>query len=35
MWAISITGGRIVRLDNVHPVRRRQVRITETRKPER
>jgi hypothetical protein len=35
MSAISTTGGRIVRLDNMHPARRRQARLTEARKPER
>jgi hypothetical protein len=35
MWAISITGGRIVRLDNVHPARCRHVRLIEAFKLER
>jgi hypothetical protein len=35
MWAISITGGRIVRLDNVRPAHRRHQRLIEALKLER
>jgi hypothetical protein len=35
MWAISITGAPIVRLDNVRPARRRHLRLIEALKLER
>jgi hypothetical protein len=35
MWAISLTGGRIVRLDNVRPAHRRHLRLIEALKLER
>ena len=35
MWAISITGGRIVRLDNMRPAHRQHLRLIEALKLER